>query len=599
MTKADKITKKIEQMNFRSSVAMRDRILSEASQAMEQTINTSARKPSVGRMIMKSRITRLTVAAILLVAVYMGLHIPSTAYALQDTIKAYNSVRWLHALMDDYISKNRTRTTEAWFECDQQGNIIKARQQTNIFSKFLGDASIIVIGQDSDLWLPKQNLRVLGKGNPNSIMPFKVSELDPKLLIENLHAQQTAGLINVDIDQPKQKSEPITVTVTYPENTRSEKIQKVFHIDQATKLLIGIDKYELRKDELYLYQSMEFFDYNLPIDQMMFTLDDEVPADAKVSDLTDEQMGVPIGNMTREEVANEVIRQFFQAIIDKDYFRAGLMWEGTPPAIFANIVEKATSNFEQIEIIEIRSIGKATPVSDPDSNTMRSSCNVLLDDNGRLYELPVHKMLVKPLSFQQDRWVICDTANRFRPLGGALTITPDQTDLGAATYDGLVSGEFMQKWLILGPIPIQVPANQDLPSEETQVADFAIDHIDTAQFTPAVTINQDQYTWSALECERGVIRFSNKYKQHDYHTIYAWSQINMPEEKQTTLAIGSDDGVKVWLNGELVHENWDHRGAYYDNDKFPVTFKKGVNHLVLKIQNGDQYWGMVARILDQ
>ena len=74
----------------------------------------------------------------------------------------------------------------------------------------------------------------------------------------------------------------------------------------------------------------------------------------------------------------------------------------------------------------------------------------------------------------------------------------------------------------------------------------------------------------------------------------------MPEETTTVLGIGSDDSVKVWLNGELVHEHWEEngRGAVPDNDRVPVTFKKGMNHLVLKIQNGGGPWGFCCRLLE-
>ena len=79
---------------------------------------------------------------------------------------------------------------------------------------------------------------------------------------------------------------------------------------------------------------------------------------------------------------------------------------------------------------------------------------------------------------------------------------------------------------------------------------------------------------------------------------YAWAQIEMPEERQAVLGIGSDDGVKVWLNGELVHEYWVCRGVGIDNDRVPVTFKKGMNQLVLKVQNQGGPWGFCCRLLD-
>jgi hypothetical protein len=84
----------------------------------------------------------------------------------------------------------------------------------------------------------------------------------------------------------------------------------------------------------------------------------------------------------------------------------------------------------------------------------------------------------------------------------------------------------------------------------------------------------------------------------NYQIVYLWAQINMPEDRTCTLGIGSDDGVKVWLNGELVHENWLVRKVVEDDDRVKVNFKKGKNQLVLKIQNERLTWGFCCRLLD-
>ncbi len=81
MTSADNIKKKIEQLNYKSTDKMRSRILSEASKAMEQTINASADKPGVWRIIMRSKISKLAVAAVIVIAVLIGVEFiggPST-----------------------------------------------------------------------------------------------------------------------------------------------------------------------------------------------------------------------------------------------------------------------------------------------------------------------------------------------------------------------------------------------------------------------------------------------------------------------------------------------------------------------------------------
>ena len=53
---------------------------------------------------------------------------------------------------------------------------------------------------------------------------------------------------------------------------------------------------------------------------------------------------------------------------------------------------------------------------------------------------------------------------------------------------------------------------------------------------------------------------------------------------------GSDDAVKVWLNGELVHNNPVNRGASTFQDRFPVTLTEGKNILLVAVYEGGGGW---------
>jgi hypothetical protein len=129
--------------------------------------------------------------------------------------------------------------------------------------------------------------------------------------------------------------------------------------------------------------------------------------------------------------------------------------------------------------------------------------------------------------------------------------------------------------------------------------DFDAQHIDPTRFQPQVTIGKTEYQWHLLGNRFGHADLTKHFKD-PHQMIYTWAQIDMPEETTAVLGIGSDDAVKVWLNGELVHENWISRGVEFDSDQVPVTFKQGKNHLVLKIQNqGGGPWGFCCRRLDK
>ena len=69
------------------------------------------------------------------------------------------------------------------------------------------------------------------------------------------------------------------------------------------------------------------------------------------------------------------------------------------------------------------------------------------------------------------------------------------------------------------------------------------------------------------------------------HVVYGSVTLDSPREQETTMLAGSDDEVKVWLNGELVHYNPVLRGAGDFQDAFPVTLKQGTNVLLVAVDN--------------
>ena len=69
------------------------------------------------------------------------------------------------------------------------------------------------------------------------------------------------------------------------------------------------------------------------------------------------------------------------------------------------------------------------------------------------------------------------------------------------------------------------------------------------------------------------------------HVVYGSVTLESPREQDTTMLAGSDDEVKVWLNGEVVHYNPVIRGAGDFQDAFPVTLKAGTNVLLVAVDN--------------
>lgn len=75
-----------------------------------------------------------------------------------------------------------------------------------------------------------------------------------------------------------------------------------------------------------------------------------------------------------------------------------------------------------------------------------------------------------------------------------------------------------------------------------------------------------------------------------FHVAYGSIALDSPREQETTMLVGSDDAVKVWLNGELVYSNPTDRGADDYQEQFPVVLKEGTNILLVAVYQGDGGW---------
>ncbi len=79
----------------------------------------------------------------------------------------------------------------------------------------------------------------------------------------------------------------------------------------------------------------------------------------------------------------------------------------------------------------------------------------------------------------------------------------------------------------------------------------------------------------------------------DDFTSYALiTLVSETDQPNVMMRVGSDDSVKVWLNGEVVWSNATNRGHNDTVDIFPVNLKKGDNLLLVKVSERQGIWGM-------
>lgn len=177
-------------------------------------------------------------------------------------------------------------------------------------------------------------------------------------------------------------------------------------------------------------------------------------------------------------------------------------------------------------------------------------------------------------------------------------------------------------WLLLRPIPVPEQAFTSVDQvDENGMNILTPFEVSDERIAPTQQRNSFNSDWFADTGAAAVAPFAGKIEVVDGHTVawesalsrdgfvelrstancdysigYAWTELEVREDTDAWLAIGSDDGLKIWLDGQLVHDRWIRRISLLDDDIVPLHLHAGKNRLLLKIQNAIGDWNFVARL---
>lgn len=174
------------------------------------------------------------------------------------------------------------------------------------------------------------------------------------------------------------------------------------------------------------------------------------------------------------------------------------------------------------------------------------------------------------------------------------------TGLAARADDksGVDKEGFIQKWLVLAPIPLaenQSGAdglNKEQVKDEGKLMPKAGDK---------VKVGDKELAWKAHSCADHLLDFNGILGATTEDCVgYAVTFIVAPEDiKGVRMKTGSDDQAKVFLNGKEVFKFAEARALDKDQDTTEVTLKKGVNVLVAKVVNEKMDWSFCVRFTDK
>ncbi len=96
----------------------------------------------------------------------------------------------------------------------------------------------------------------------------------------------------------------------------------------------------------------------------------------------------------------------------------------------------------------------------------------------------------------------------------------------------------------------------------------------------------------------GYVRLDDLVRPNEQALVYAAAYVLSPDDREAAFLVGSDDGVRVWINGEIVHTHPVYRAAGPDLDRVAVRLRKGWNRVLIKVLQGAGGWGYFARFAD-
>lgn len=363
----------------------------------------SAEPPNIWRIIMNSRITKLATAAVLILAVVLGVTLidrsATPAYAVDQTIAAIQTIRTLHIrATGDEHGKGKKEYGECWIKYDATGRLTDLR--VDVYEG--GEAQYYLVWNNGveKIWKPLQNRLFIYRVNyaEEKVQGF-LKHYDPKFMQQKLHdAIRNKEQYNVTIDDSEHENLIYVEVLDRDNQSRLELL-----VDPDTKLVTQLDEYDLDEQGEKFKMRVEFMAYNQPIDPELFEFND-IPEDVLVIDKARTLFGIKKEAMSDHEVAVEVVRQCLEATIAQDYDKVSRLMEGEPGDTIENFIEEELGT----RLARVVSMGQPRPFKTW-KHILYVPCEIeVANGAGARWTVKITAM-ARSIDYQSgDRWVMID-----------------------------------------------------------------------------------------------------------------------------------------------------------------------------------------------
>ncbi len=141
---------------------------------------------------------------------------------------------------------------------------------------------------------------------------------------------------------------------------------------------------------------------------------------------------------------------------------------------------------------------------------------------------------------------------------------------------------FQRRWLIAGPFPCTLEA-ECLGAAGSEA---------TARPTDGQEQKRADGTsvkWHALKSWTDVFGFDDLQGSRDGAVAYAFTKVSRSKAGKALLSVGSNDGIRVWVNGKSVLSRDGARSLVVDEDQMEVDLAAGENAVLVKLSAANSF----------
>jgi alpha-galactosidase len=149
----------------------------------------------------------------------------------------------------------------------------------------------------------------------------------------------------------------------------------------------------------------------------------------------------------------------------------------------------------------------------------------------------------------------------------------------------------IHEWKIIGPFRQEGNTDAIKLLETPFEIEASITKDGAIDFSKSYTSGDKTLSWkTAPTSKRGFLNANEQFGRNDFCVAYGYAEVESVQPRECVIRCGSDDGIKLWLNGKLVHTSNTLRG-FQLSDEVTVQLKAGINRLVVKVSQHDGGWG--------